>query len=127
MSHKILVSLSEGIFEKIKGFLEEQSIKLKLIQVEDGETLLERAKKELPDLIILEKEIPLLDGFATVLLLKSQEETREIPVVTICKGDFEEEKGKARDCGSDAILCYPFTREEFFEVLKKFIKGIERK
>lgn len=116
----ILLSLSESILEKIKHFLETK--KLKYQHVESGEELLERAKKHKPDLIILEKDLPFLDGFAVTLLLKSNPKTSDIPVLAICKCKYPEEEIKARDSGADYVLYYPFTEEEFLKAIKELLK-----
>ncbi|WP_022854996.1 response regulator [Thermodesulfobacterium thermophilum] len=116
----IYLALSEDLFKKLKEALEKHKIRYKLI--EDGETLLKLAKKEKPRLIILEKDIPLLDGFATTLLLKSNPETQTIPIVGVCKVPLKEEEHRAKDCGCDDILVYPFKEEEFLNKVLKYIK-----
>lgn len=116
----LLLALSEGIFEKIKPLLER--LKIKYEKVESGEELLEKAKKGKPSLILLEKDLPLLDGFAVILLLKSNPKTRDIPVVAVCKCDYQEEEIKARDSGADDILHCPLKEEEVVECFKRFLK-----
>ncbi len=117
----ILIALSEAIFSKIKKVLEEHQYKYE--RVESGEELLERAKKLKPQLIILEKDLPLLDGFAATLLLKSHPKTKDIPVLTICKCDFSEERIRAKDSGADLVLLYPIKEEEVAEAISKLIKN----
>ncbi len=117
----IFLALSEAIFQKIKEILEREGFSYK--RIDDGESLFNLSKKSHPDVIILEKDIPLLDGFATTLLLKSEEKTRDIPVIAICKCRYVEEETKARDCGSDVVISYPFEEAELLQVLKKFLKG----
>jgi PleD family two-component response regulator len=116
----IYLALSEDIFNKIKILLESQKIKYK--RIEDGETLLKQAQKEKPELIILEKDLPLLDGFAVTLLLKSDAKTQDIPVLAICKCNYKEEEFKAKDCGSDELIIYPFKEDEIWEKIYKLIK-----
>lgn len=116
----ILLALSESIFQKLKPILEAHKLKYQF--VESGEELIERAKKAKASLIILEKDLPLLDGFAGALLLKSSPKTKEIPILAICKCKYPEEEIKARDSGADYILHYPFTEEEFLKALKALIK-----
>ncbi|WP_051920642.1 response regulator [Thermodesulfobacterium hydrogeniphilum] len=116
----IFLALSEKLFNKIKDILETHKIKYKLI--EDGESLLKLAKKEKPELIILEKDIPLLDGFATTLLLKSDKDTQDIPIVAICKSNFKEEEIKAKDSGCDEIINCPIDEEKFWEKIEKYLK-----
>jgi DNA-binding response OmpR family regulator len=116
----IFLALSSAILEKVSALLEK--FKLKYQVVETGEDLLEKAKKQKPQLIILEKDLPLLDGFSATLLLKANDKTKDIPVITICKCDFPEEEKKARDCGADCLLHYPFKEDEFIQVLSKLLK-----
>ncbi|MFN4196610.1 MAG: PleD family two-component system response regulator [Caldimicrobium sp.] len=116
----ILIALSEAIFEKLKPFLEE--LKVKYQKVENGEELLEKAKKLKPDLILLEKDLPLLDGFAVALLLKSDNKTKNIPIIAVCKCNFPEEEIKAKDSGVDTLLYLPFNREQIIESIKGYLK-----
>lgn len=116
----ILIALSEAIFEKLKPLLEE--LKVKYQKVENGEELLEKAKKQKPDLILLEKDLPLLDGFAVTLLLKCDNKTKDIPILAVCKCNFPEEEIKAKDSGVDGLLHLPFNKEEIKEIIKKFLK-----
>lgn len=116
----ILIALSEAIFEKIKPLLEE--LRIKYEKIENGEELLERAKKIKPTLIILEKDLPLLDGFAVTLLLKCDPKTKNIPVLAVCKCNFPEEEIKAKDCGVDDLIYLPIKEEEIKKILVKYIK-----
>lgn len=116
----ILLALSEGILEKLKPLLERHKIKYEVVS--SGEEVLERARKVRPELIILEKDLPLLDGFATILLLKNDIKTKDIPVIALCKCDYPEEEIKAKDSGADDLLRYPLKEEEVKAVLKRYLK-----
>ena len=116
----IFLALSENLFNKIKKILENEGLKYKFI--EDGETLITLTKRYKPDLIILEKDLPLLDGFAATLLLKSDKETEEIPILGICKSRYKEEEIKAKDSGCDEVLVCPFTEEQILFKIKEIFK-----
>lgn len=116
----IFLALSEDIFNKLKELLTKN--KLKFQKIDTGDKLLSLAKKEKPDLIILEKDLPLLDGFAVILLLKSDTKTQDIPVIAICKCNYKEEEIKAKDCGSDEIVRYPFKDQEIMEKILKYLR-----
>ena len=53
----------------------------KVLLAEDGETAIQIARSQVPDLILLDVLMPDLDGFATCTRLKSQPSTKEIPVI----------------------------------------------
>ncbi len=116
----IYLAVSESLYQKFSKILENYKVKHKLI--EDGETLLELAKKEKPKLIILEKDLPLLDGFAVTLLLKSNEKTKEIPILAVCKCKYREEEIKAKDCGVDDIIVCPLDEGEIIKKLENWLK-----
>ncbi|MGA1863717.1 MAG: response regulator [bacterium] len=61
-------------------------------QVNYGKECIEEAKRASPDIIIIDVIMPKLDGIATVLQLRSTEETKSIPII-MCKDmrDVEEE------------------------------------
>lgn len=73
--------------------------KYNISQVKYGKECIEEAKRSSPDIIIIDVIMPKLDGIATVLKLKSTEETKFIP--TILCTDIREAKDEAlsRDLG----------------------------
>ncbi len=115
----IYLSLSESVASKVEEAL--GNFKCRLILIPDGEKLIEISRKDPPDLIIIEKEIPKLDGYAVVLLLKNDPKTAEVPVIGICKCLTDAEAEKARDAGCDDYVCYPFEKEEFQNLVKKHL------
>ena len=96
------------------------NFKINLVMVPDGEVLIELSRKNPPDLIILEREIPKLDGYAVVLLLKNDPKTSQVPVVGICRC-FTTEAEKARDAGCDDFVCYPLNEEEFKSMVQRYL------
>ncbi|HIE32678.1 MAG TPA: response regulator [Thermodesulfobacteriaceae bacterium] len=115
----VYLALSESVAQKVKEIL--KGFNCRMESVPDGEALINLSRETLPDLIVIEKEIPKLDGYAAVLLLKNDEKTAEIPVVGICKCLSDIEAEKARDAGCDDYVCYPFEKKELKEILEKFL------
>lgn len=78
MKKKILIADDEPeIVNIVKKMLEEH---YEVVTASDGEECVELAKKEKPDLILLDILMPKLDGWGTLQRIKSDEELREIPV-----------------------------------------------
>ncbi len=119
----IFLAISENLFNKIKTLLDQEKLKYRFI--EDGETLIKLSKKYKPHLIILEKDLPLLDGFAATLLLKSDKDTQEIPILGICKSNYKEEEIKAKDSGCDEVIVYPFNEKDLIFKIKEILKKVE--
>ena len=74
----------------------------------DGHEGIEMAKKELPDLILLDIILPRMDGYEVIKVLKDIPETKEIPIVfvTSLKGVDDERKGL--QLGADDYINKPY-------------------
>ena len=110
MKKKILVVDDEPeIVEVVKRMLEE---KYTVISAHDGESCIEIAKKEKPDLILLDILMPKMDGWETLKRLKEDEELKHIPVSMLTALPLTPED--TRDKPIDKIENYivkPFTKE----------------
>ena len=83
------------------------------IEVADnGAQAVEIAKTLLPDIILLDINMPMMDGFEACARLKEDERTREIPVIFISALDNIEEKAKAFRFGGVDYILKPFEYEE---------------
>jgi len=83
------------------------------IQVADnGAQAVEVARSVLPDIILLDINMPVLDGFDTCALLKADERTCDIPVIFISALDAIEDKAKAFQVGGVDYIQKPFEFEE---------------
>ncbi len=78
----------------------------------DGREALEKVQKYLPDLILLDLSIPLLDGYEVCRQVKSDERSSHIPIVMLTGHSREEEKMKGLNCGASAYLTKPFLLKE---------------
>ena len=80
----------------------------KVYAVADGVSALEKAKKSLPDLILLDIIMPEMDGFEVLAELQKSEITANIPVVFITglNNSIDEEKGFS--LGAVDYICKPF-------------------
>ena len=80
--------------------------------VDNGAQAVEMAKRWPPDLIMLDINMPLMDGFETCSHLRADERTRDIPVIFISAIDNIEDKVKAFRLGGIDYILKPFDYEE---------------
>ena len=88
--------------------------------VSTGQNIVE-GKHDLPDLFILDKALPVIDGLAICKYLKIKEETRDIPIIMISA--FHQLKKKARDLGVDEFLEKPFDVKQLVSLVHKHINN----
>lgn len=79
-----------------------------VIMAEEGEAAIEKAQGEKPALLILDLDIPAINGFEVCRVLKSDFETGNIPIIILSAQGQESDKKRGKKLGADAYLVKPF-------------------
>ena len=87
----------------------------------DGEEALRRVSEDPPDLIVLDVMMPRLNGYQVCRSLKSNPDTREIPVIFLSAKDQQGDRFWGRDCGADEYLTKPFSAAKLEKVVQKLL------
>ncbi len=94
-----------------------------MISALDGETGLRAAKERKPDLILLDLVLPKLHGFSVLEQLKSNLETKNIPVIVLTNLEKIEDIDRAIELGATTYLVKAqYTLEEVVEKIKKALE-----
>ncbi|MCD6331413.1 MAG: response regulator [Thermoplasmata archaeon] len=114
---KILVADDEPeIVDIVKRMLEDE---YEVITAYDGKEALEKAKKEKPDLILLDILMPKLDGWETLKKLKEDEELKNIPVSMLTALPLTPEDAKEKPIDKiENYIVKPFTKETLLKKIK---------
>jgi len=83
-----------------------------VIEAEDGEEALRLALAEQPDLIVLDKVMPKLDGFEVVRILRDHEEMQAVPIVMLTERSGEDDVLAGLGIGVDEYMPKPFSPRE---------------
>jgi two-component system cell cycle response regulator DivK len=87
----------------------------------DAEAGLAAARAERPDLILMDVQLPGMDGLQATALLKAGTETSSIPVIALTalamKGDAE----RIRSAGCDGYIAKPIAYKEFLATVTRFL------
>ncbi len=89
-----------------------------------GEEGLEMVNREMPDVVLLDIMMPGLDGLETCRRLKSNERTRDIPVIFITAKTSEECSEEVLAAGGSGFLSKPFRPDELFESIEEVCDGV---
>ncbi len=87
------------------------------LTAEDGAAGVETAKRELPDLILMDVVMPNLNGFQATRSITREPTTKHIPVVLVTTKDQETDRMWGMRQGAKAYLTKPFSEEELSEVV----------
>jgi DNA-binding response OmpR family regulator len=83
-----------------------------VVEAGDGEEALAAAQRELPDLLVLDKVMPKLDGFEVVRALRDNPRTRTMPIVMLTERTSEEDVLGGLNLGVEEYMPKPFSPHE---------------
>jgi len=83
----------------------------------DAETGLTMARADQPDLILMDIQLPGMDGLAATALLKQDPATAAIPVIALTAMAMKEDEEKARVAGCDAYIAKPLRYQELYAAI----------
>ncbi len=92
-----------------------------VIAAANGQEAVELARQHRPDLIILDVRMPKMTGYEACRILKSQEETRSIPVVFLSAKGQEAEIRQGMEAGADAYILKPFAPDELLQQVQAIL------
>jgi two-component system, OmpR family, alkaline phosphatase synthesis response regulator PhoP len=87
----------------------------------NGEDALSQARKEKPDLIILDLMLPKLDGYKVCRLLKFDERYKHIPILMLTAKTQEKDKVLGKETGADEYITKPFEMDYLMEKVKVYL------
>ncbi|MBT3182238.1 MAG: response regulator [Deltaproteobacteria bacterium] len=87
----------------------------------DGQEGLNKARLEMPDLIVADVMMPRLDGYHMCRLLKFDEKYKNIPIIMLTSRDNDQDRMTANAVGADAYVTKPFKGEELMSNIKKLL------
>jgi two-component system, cell cycle response regulator DivK len=89
----------------------------------DGQAGIDIARKEMPDLILMDLSLPVLDGWSASAQLKGAEETRRIPIIALSAHAMPGDRERALAAGCDEYACKPVDFDALLTIIKAFSPG----
>jgi CheY-like chemotaxis protein len=87
----------------------------------DGVNAVTVAERELPDLILMDLSLPVMDGWEATRRVKANPKLRHIPVIALSAHAMSGDEQKALLSGCDDYLSKPFDEDLLFEKLQNFL------
>ncbi len=107
------LALVDRILSEIPG--------LKLYSAPDARLGLEIATAQLPDIILMDINLPGMNGIQALKCLKNSEETKKIPVIAISANAMKKDIDKALAAGFNAYLTKPIEMKKLLDAIQQFI------
>jgi two-component system cell cycle response regulator DivK len=91
------------------------------LEAADGRSALAVARREHPDLIIMDLAIPGMDGWEASRRLKADPQTADIPIIALTAFAMRGDEERAREAGCDGYLPKPCRPQTMREVVRQFL------
>jgi DNA-binding response OmpR family regulator len=94
-----------------------------VVTAANGEEAIDKARREQPDLIILDVMMPRIDGFEACRILKANPLTKNIPVVLLTAKGRDIDKRLGREVGATDYIIKPFSPNKLIDRIHQLLVG----
>ena len=92
------------------------------LQVRDGRMVIELTRKNRPDLILMDIQLPEISGLEITKMLKADDDLRDIPVIAVTAFAMKGDEQKIRNGGCDGYIAKPISVASFLQTVSKFLE-----
>ena len=117
---KILIVDDEPDILKVVTF-RVKKMEYEVVTATNGQEALDLIQKEEPDLILLDIELPVMNGYEVCQRVKTNEKLKHIPIIFLTASSASKIAEKAKEFNADDYLIKPFDSEELLKKIKNFI------
>jgi two-component system cell cycle response regulator DivK len=98
------------------------SADFKMIEAWDGEAGLTAAAAENPDLILMDIQLPGMDGYEVTRRIKANPKLRAIPIIAVTSYALSGDEDKAKEAGCDAYIAKPYSPRQLLAKIREYLK-----
>ena len=92
-----------------------------IIEAENGEEALAAIAKQRPDLILMDIQLPVMDGYTATRHIKDDPALRSIPIIAVTSYALSGEEKKAREAGCDDYIPKPYSPRELLAKVRQYL------
>jgi two-component system, cell cycle response regulator DivK len=92
-----------------------------LVEAEDGERALAMAEDWRPALILMDVQIPLIDGYEVTRRLRANPDLRAIPIIVVTSYALSGDESKARAAGCNAYVSKPYSARKLLAKVQEYV------
>jgi two-component system, cell cycle response regulator DivK len=121
MSKRILmVEDTEDNRQIIRDLME--SVGYDLIEAEEGASGVAMAAEHKPDLILMDIQLPVMDGYEACRRIKANPELRHIPIIAVTSYALSGDETKTKAAGCDGYVAKPFSPRQLLAKMNEFLE-----
>jgi len=92
-----------------------------IIETENGEEALAAIAKQRPDLILMDIQLPIMDGYTATRRIKADPALHSIPIIAVTSYALSGEEKKAREAGCDDYIPKPYSPRELLAKVRQYL------
>jgi len=119
MKKILIVEDDEKSLYLVKYLLEYENYKV--IEARDGLEALDKADNEMPDLILMDMQLPKLDGYEATRRIKKNKKLSEIPIIALTAYAMRGDREKTYEAGCTGNIEKPIDPDTFVSEIEKFL------
>jgi two-component system cell cycle response regulator DivK len=93
----------------------------RLLEATDGEAALMMIRQEVPDLVLMDVQLPKMSGFDVTRALRTEPATAAIPIIMVTSFALSGDDQRAMAAGASAYLAKPYSPRELLALVRKFL------
>ncbi len=97
-----------------------RSTSYRLLEAVDGEQGVALALQEVPDLVLMDIQLPKMSGLDAARTLRADPRTANIPIIAITSFALSGDEQKSKDAGCSAYLTKPYSPRDLMDMIHKF-------
>jgi CheY-like chemotaxis protein len=97
-----------------------------VLEADNGAEGLRLALSELPDLILMDLSLPVMDGWEATRRIKAEDTTRHIPVIALTAHAMDGDRAQALAAGCDDYITKPIELAPFLALVGRYLEVSER-
>ncbi|KAB2921387.1 MAG: response regulator [Bacteroidetes bacterium] len=117
----LLAEDDEDNRDLVKFVMKRSGMEIELLVAENGQEAVELALKEVPDLVLMDMQMPVMDGFQATQLIKANGATAHIPVIAFTAQAKAEDRARTLGVGCVEHYSKPMDPQELLNVIRKYL------
>ena len=117
----LLADDDEDSRDLVSFLLQRGAVSAKLLFAENGKEAVALAQERQPRLILMDMNMPVMDGWTAVSLLKKDDRTKDIPVIAFTARAGQEDVARTKGIGCVAHFAKPIDPEELMKIIQTYI------
>ena len=119
MSQKRILLIEDNAFNRkiVRDLLARQPYDL--LEAHDGEAGVAAARRDRPDVIVMDVQLPKLSGLDATRALRADPDTAKIPIIVVTSFALSGDDKKAMDAGASAYLAKPYSPRQLLDTIRK--------